>query len=131
MKRFAITILLLLCQSLAGIAHEIKAGDLVIVHPMVDVSESGQASAKGSVKIRNEGKTPDQLFSISAEFADKATIEAPVPVPIPANGQAVPVAIVFKNIKQKLYEDAAYPGEMVFEKAGTIKVNLMVHSEAH
>ena len=96
---------------------------------MVDMAQSGQASAKGSVKIRNVGKTPDQLLSINAEFANSATIEAQVPVPIPANGQSVSVPFVFENIKQTLYEDAAYAGEMVFEKAGAIRFDLMVHSE--
>jgi copper(I)-binding protein len=129
MKLLALTLLFTLSSTIQ--AHEIKVGDLVIVHPMVDTAEKGQVTARGSVKIRNEGKTPDQLLSISAEFADKATIEAPVPVPLPANGQAVSVSITFENIKQKLFEDAAYAGEMIFEKTGSIHVDVMVHSHAH
>jgi copper(I)-binding protein len=128
-KLVALTLLLALSSPIH--AHEIKVGDLVIVHPMVEKAAKGQVSARGSVKIRNEGKTPDQLLSISAGFADKVTIEAPVPVPVPANGQAVSVPITFENIKQTLFEDAAYAGEMVFEKTGTIQVDLMVHSHAH
>jgi copper(I)-binding protein len=36
----------------------------------------------------------------------------------------------FKNIKRKLSEDEAYAGELMFEKAGTVKVDLMVHTHA-
>ena len=50
---------------------------------MVDEAEKGQISAKGSVQIRNDGKTPEQLLSISAEFAEKTVIDAPVPVSVP------------------------------------------------
>jgi copper(I)-binding protein len=109
-------------------AHEIKFGDLTIVHPMADEAKRGQGSAKGTVKIRNEGTSPDELNSIRAGFAEEVKILAPVPVSIPPNGQAVFVPVAFMNIKQELYEDAAYAGQLVFEKAGTIQVDFMVHS---
>jgi copper(I)-binding protein len=127
MKTLVLT--LLLAFSFPANAHEIKLGDLVIVHPMVDEAQKGQDKARGSLEIRNEGKTADQLLSISSEFADKATIEAPVPVTVPANGR-VAVPILFQNIKRKLSE-LAYDGELRFEKAGTIKIDLMVHSHPH
>jgi len=59
----ALVLTLLLAFSFPANAHEIKVGDLIIVHPMVDEAEKGQVSAKGSVRIRNDGKTPDQLLS--------------------------------------------------------------------
>jgi copper(I)-binding protein len=127
----ALVLALLLAFSFPANAHEIKVGDLIIVHPMVAEAEKGQASAKGTVKIRNNGKTPDHLLSISAEFAEKAVIDAPVPVPVPANGQAVSIPITYEIIKRKLSEDEAYASEFVFEKAGTMKVDLMVHTHAH
>ena len=127
----ALVLALLLAFACPANAHEIKVGDLVIVHPMVDKAEKGQVSAKGSVKIRNDGKTPDQLLSISAEFAEKTVIDAPVPVPVPANGQTISIPIIYKVIKRKLFEDEAYAGEFVFENAGTVKVDLMVHTHAH
>lgn len=104
MKVLGLTLLALSCPAHA---HEIKVGDLIIVHPMVDEAEKGQVSTKGSVKIRNQGKAPDQLLSISSEFAAKAVIDAPVPVPIPANGQTVSVPITYENIQSKLSEDEA------------------------
>lgn len=112
-------------------AHEIKVGDLVIVHPMADAAEKGQASVKGSVQIRNEGSTTDRLLAIRAAFAETAALAAAVPVAIPATGRAVSVAIVFTNLRQGLYEDAAYAGQLVFDRAGTVEVDFMVHSGSH
>jgi copper(I)-binding protein len=111
-------------------AHEIKSGNLTIIHPMVAEAAKGQATAKGSVTIRNDGKSTDQLLSISAEFADKVTIGAPSPVPVPASGETV-IPLTFENIKRKLLEDEAYSGELVFEKAGTVEIDLMIHNHPH
>jgi copper(I)-binding protein len=76
MKRLLVRLLLVLFLPLVATAHEIKVGDLVIVHPTVDEAEKGQAAARGSMEIRNEGKTPDKLLSVSAEFAEQARIES-------------------------------------------------------
>jgi periplasmic copper chaperone A len=129
MKSLVLTLLLVLLP-VATQAHEIKIGDLVIVHPMVDEAKKGQAEARGSIEIRNEGTTPDQVLSISSEFADKVTIEVHVPVTIPANGRVV-IPILFLNIKRELSELEAYDGELELKKAGTIKIDLMVHSHPH
>jgi periplasmic copper chaperone A len=129
MKSLVLTLLLVLLP-VATQAHEIKIGDLVIVHPMVDEAKKGQAEARGSIEIRNEGTTPDQVLSISSEFADKVTIEVHVPVTIPANGRVV-IPILFLNIKSGLSEPEAYDGELALKKAGTIKIDLLVHSHPH
>jgi hypothetical protein len=49
---------------------------------------------------------------------------APLPVTVPANGRVV-IPILFQNIKRKLSELEAYDGEVKFEKAGAIKIDLM------
>jgi hypothetical protein len=76
-------------------------GNLVIVHPMVDEAEKGQALLGGSMEIRNEGNTPDQLLSVESEFADEVVIDGSVPVAIPPRGRAA-VLMQFRNIKSKL-----------------------------
>jgi copper(I)-binding protein len=123
--------LLLVFSGVVAHAHEIKLGDLTIVHPMADTAKRGQGSAKGSVKIRNEGTSREELNSIRAGFAEEVKILAPVPVSIPPDGQAVSVPVAFMNIKQELYEDAAYEGQLVFENAGSIQVDFMAHSHSH
>src|SRR5687768_9273505 len=69
-------------------AHELRAGNLVIVHPRVDEANDGQAFSRGSMVLRNESNTPDQLLSISSEFAEQTEIAGAVSVPIPAKGRA-------------------------------------------
>jgi periplasmic copper chaperone A len=113
--------------SASALAHEVKIGSLVIVHPMVDEAEKGQAVAHGSMEIRNEGDVADQLLTISSEFADEVTIEGPTPVVVPAKGRA-PVLMQFKKIKRKLSEYEVYDGVLMFEKAGKVDVDLMVHT---
>jgi hypothetical protein len=96
---------------------------------MVDEAAKGQAFAWGSVKIKNEAKSPDELMAISAEFAETALINTPII--IPATGQVISVPITFEKINRQLSEDEAYAGEMVFKRAGKIKIDLFVHHQAH
>lgn len=129
MKRLLMTLLVTWFLPVAVTAQEIKVGTLVIVHPMVDEAAKGQAFAWGSVKIKNEGKSPDELMAMSVEFAETALINTPVIVP--ATGQAITVPITFEKIKRQLSKDKAYAGELVFKRAGKIKIDLFVHHQAH
>ena len=128
MKSLAIALLLI--SGSTSIAHEIKSGDLVIIHPMVDEANKGQAIADGSVEIRNQGDTAEQLLSITSEFAEKVSIDGTLPVIIPAHGRTS-ILLRFENIKRTLAEDEVYAGEMVFAKASGIKLDLMVHPHHH
>jgi copper(I)-binding protein len=87
-------------------------------------------SSEGSLKFGNEGEVADQLLSIGSEFAEKATIEPAQLVVVPANGR-VAIPALFQNIKRQLSEDEAYAGELVFQKAGRVQVDLMVHTHPH
>lgn len=113
-----------------ALAHEIKAGDLVIVHPMVDEAAKGQELSGGSIEIRNQGNGLDRLLSITSEFAEQTEFEGAAPVTISAKGHAA-VLLLFKKIKTKLSEDEVYAGELTFEKAGKVKIDFIVHSHKH
>jgi periplasmic copper chaperone A len=126
----ALVLTLLLAFAYPANAHEIKVGDLVIVHPTVDEAEKGQATAQGSMEIRNEGVEDDRLLSLSAEFASNATFESSVDITIPPKGRVL-VPVVYRNIKRKLSEDEAYAGELVFKRAGSFKIDILVHRHAH
>jgi periplasmic copper chaperone A len=128
MKRLLLSMFLILLSAAAH-AHEIQVGNLVIVHPTVDEAQKGQAVAQGSMEIRNQGKTPDRLLSISAEFAETARIES-TETAVPPGGRIL-VPVVFEKIKRQLSELEVYDGELIFEKAGTIKIEIMVHPHAH
>jgi hypothetical protein len=127
MKGLPITIFPVWFLPVAATAYEITVGTLVIVHPMVDEAAKGHM-LKAQSKL-NEGKSPDQLMGMSAEFAETALINTPVLVP--ATGQAVSIPITFETIKRQLSEGEAYAGELVFRKAGMIKIDLFVHRQAH
>jgi copper(I)-binding protein len=73
----ALVLVLLVMLSVPANAHEIKAGSLIIIHPTVDEAEKGQNTARGSMEIRNEGSSTDNLLSLKAEFAEKVIIETP------------------------------------------------------
>jgi copper(I)-binding protein len=130
MNSLLISIVLMVTLSTTSLAHEVKVGQLVIVHPMVGEAEKGQALAEGSVEIRNDSEADDRLLSVTCECADTVTIENGRPMTIPGKGRAS-VVLRFGNVKRKLSENEAYSGEMVFEKAGTVKMDLMVHSGHH
>ena len=130
MNSLLTSIVLMVPLSTAALAHEVKVGHLVIVHPKIGEAEKGQAFAEGSVEIRNESEADDRLLSVTCECADIVTIENGRPITIPAKGKTS-VVLRFGNVKRKLSEEEAYSGEMVFEKAGTVKLDLMVHSGHH
>jgi copper(I)-binding protein len=121
--------LVLVLLSAAAHAHEIKFGTLEIVHPTVDDAEKGQAFVQGSMEIRNHGDRADKLLSIRAEFAERVRFEITDSVVTP--GGRILVPIVFENIRRQLSNLEVYDGELVFEKAGKVKIEFMVHPHAH
>jgi hypothetical protein len=126
----ALVLTLVLAFSFPAQAHEIKVGDLVIVHPTVDEADKGQAIAQGSMEIRNEGVEDDRLLAITAEFSGNVTFESSVDVTIPPQGRVL-VPVVYRNIKRKLSEDEAHAGELVLNHGGGFKIEILVHKHAH
>jgi hypothetical protein len=90
---------------------------------VVDTAEKGQPFAKGLVKIRNDGKVPDKIISVSAEFAAQESLGTPFPILLPPTGHTVAVPLIFANIDRKLSEKKSYAGELTFQKAGLSGLN--------
>jgi hypothetical protein len=111
-RRF-LTVLFLVLLTSWGTAHEIKVGTLIIVHPMVDEAEDGQATVSGSKEIRNEGTNPRRLLLISSDFAGKAKIEGPLPLLVK---RPCPILIQFEKNNTKLSEYEVYNSELVFSR---------------
>jgi copper(I)-binding protein len=128
LKALFLFVLLILAPGAAH-AHEIRYGELEIVHPTVDEAYKGQAVAQGSMEIRNQGKAVDKLLSINAEFAERGRIEISDTTVAPGGRILVPIA--FENINRKLSELEVYDGELIFENAGTIEIEFMVHPHPH
>src|SRR5688500_20390585 len=106
MKSLLTSIVLMVTLSTAALAHEVKVGHLVIVHPMVGEAEKGQAFAEGSVEIRNESEADDRLLSVTCECADTVTIENGRPMTIQAKGKASRVQSIGNGKRKRSAQEA-------------------------
>lgn len=127
----------------AALAHEYKIGSLEIVHPWARAQLKGSDVADGFMKIINHGSTPDRLISITVDFAKTAQIhdmkmdgttmqmvelKDGLVIPAGATVQLKPKAmhVMFLGVTDELMPDELVPGELVFEKAGRLKVEFMI-----
>lgn len=126
-----------------GHAHEIKFGNLVIVHPWSRQPPANADVASGFMKIINNGKEDDRLVKVTAEISDTVQLHAmtmegdimkmtelPEGIPIPA-GQTVVLKpksfhVMFMNLKSQPVADTEFHGTLTFEKAGTVEVDFEV-----
>lgn len=134
----------------AGIAHahDFRQGDLVIDHPYATPSLAGITTGAVYFKsIRNKGKTPDRLLSARTVVAARVEIHhmqmdgnvmrmRQVPaLELPAqtevslrHGGAGTHHLMLLDLKQALKDGDHFDLELVFEKAGTRRVNVWVQT---
>lgn len=137
--------LALLLVSTPALAHQARIGNLVIHHPWTRATPSGAAVAGGYTIIENTGKTADRLvgggIGAAAGFAlhdmamkDGVMSMSPVEggLEIPAGGKVElkpgGLHIMFTGLKHALKEGEMEEGTLVFEKAGTLKLDFMVEA---
>jgi periplasmic copper chaperone A len=128
-----------------ALAHEYKAGTLVIHHPWTRATPQGAPVAGGYAIIENSGDQADKLtggsFAASSGFSihemsmkDGVMSMAPVEggLTIPAHGkiELSPAGfhMMFTGLKQQLKKDDKIDGTLVFEKAGTVVVQFKVEA---
>lgn len=120
----------------ASHAHEIKIGKLVIHHPWMRQSPDRVDAMSGFMKITNNGKEDDRLLRAtigitkSVQIGDMRMEEIPEGIVIPA-GRSVELKpgslqVMFIDIKARPDEGEEIDGTLVFEKAGTVKVDYEV-----
>jgi periplasmic copper chaperone A len=132
--------------STAGLAHEYKAGALVIHHPWTRATAPGAPVAGGYAEIKNTGTEADRLVSARLEAAGEVEIhsmsmegdvmkmaELPDGLEIPAGG-AVKLApggfhMMFLDLKAPLVEGEKVKGVLIFERAGTVEVEFKVEAK--
>lgn len=123
-------------------AHEIKAGDLVIRHPIAYETAPAMRSGGGYVAISNGGQKADALVGVKADFpkvmlhrsVEEDGINRMNPVDrleIPA-GETVDLApggyhVMFMGLAEPLEAGTTFPATLVFETAGEVEV--MFHVE--
>ena len=124
-------------------AHDYKLGALEIVQPWTRATPATAPSGGGFVTITNTGTTPDRLIAVRSAAADKTEIhemkmegnimrmrELENGLEI-APGATVVLKpggyhIMFMGLKAPFARDAKVTATLVFEKAGSIDVELDV-----
>jgi hypothetical protein len=125
--------------SAAGVAQEIRAGDLVIEQPWTRATLAGSKVAGGFMTIKNTGRTADRLLSGSSEGSNvfevhemavidgKMTMRELKPGLDIKPGETVVLKpgsfhVMFIDLKQPFTIGGKVKGQLVFEKAGTVDV---------
>lgn len=129
-------------------AHDFRQGNLVIDHPYATPSLAGTTNGAVYFKaIRNKGKTPDRLLSARTAVAARVEIHQmqmdgnvmrmrQVPaLELPAqtevslrHGGAGTHHLMLMDMAQPLKDGDRFDLELVFEKAGTRRVNVWVQT---
>ena len=129
-------------------AHDFKKGDVVMDHPYATPSLAGTTTGAVYFKsIRNKGKTPDRLLSARTAVAARVEIHQmqmdgnvmrmrQVPaLELPAqtevslrHGGAGTHHLMLLDMAKPLKDGDRFDLELVFEKAGTRRVNVWVQT---
>jgi copper(I)-binding protein len=122
-------------------AHEIKVGDLAIVHPWV-AATTAATDCVVSMTIENHGATSDRLTGAASPIAERAELHEhrtedgtvkslPVlAVDLPGGGMVKlrpgGMHLVLIGLKERLVEYDSFVMFLKFERAGTVKVDVTV-----
>ena len=127
----------------AAWAQDYKLGSLEIGHPWSRATPSTAQAAGGFLTITNKGTTADRLIAVKGAVSDKAEIhemkmdgavmrmrevEKGIEIPPGATVELKPGGfhIMFMGLKAPFTKDQRVPITLVFEKAGSIDVDLTV-----
>lgn len=135
-----------LCASAAAAAHDYKAGELQIGHPYALSTPPGARTGAAYLSIDNMGKAPDRLMRASSPAAGSVELHSmsmegnvmrmrQVPGISLAPGAGVKLApgglhIMLQDLKRPLKKGDKFPMTLVFERAGEVKVDVLVQDPA-
>jgi copper(I)-binding protein len=142
--RILLSGLLLAGTALASHAHSFKLGDIAIGHPYARATAPGQPTGGAYLRLENRGTQGDRLVSATADVAKavelhEMTMQGDVmrmrqvdTVEVPA-GQSVVLEpgglhMMLVGLKAPLKEGDRFPMTLKFEKAGEVKVDVVVDS---
>jgi hypothetical protein len=135
--------LLLAFLPAAAFAHDYKLGALEISEPWTRATAPTAPTAGGYLSITNKGTTPDRLIAVRSAAAGKVQVhemkmdgnimrmrELEHGLAIPAGG-TVKLApggfhLMMMNLKAPLKKGTEVPVTLVFEKAGSVDIELDV-----
>lgn len=145
-KRFGLTLhATLLTIGLLGSAsaHDFRIGDIKIGHPWTRATPGGAKVAGGYITIENSGAKPDRLIGGTMEASGRVELhemsltdgimrmrELPAGVIVPGGGRVEMKPggyhIMFFDLQRPLKQGEKVAGTLVFEGAGTVKVEFQV-----
>jgi periplasmic copper chaperone A len=145
MWKIAILSLVFVAASAAVPAHEIKSGDLTIVHPFVRATAPRAQVGGGYMRIVNTGDEEDRLIAIEAPSAcERVTLHSTVVTDgiakmvrleglvVPAHGGAIlgseRTYAMFQGLTAPFAEGQIIDATLVFEKAGRVEMTFEVEA---
>ena len=131
--------------ALPALALDYKLGAIEIVQPWTRATPPTAESGGGYLVLKNTGTTPDRLIAVKSPAADKVEIhemkmdgnimrmrevEKGIEIPPGATVELKPGGfhVMFMGLRAPFAKDAKVPLTLVFEKAGSIDVDLMVQA---
>jgi len=131
--------------ALPALALDYKLGAIEIGQPWARATPSTAEAGGGFLVITNTGTTLDRLIAVKSPAADKVEIhemkmdgnvmrmralEKGIEIPPGATVELKPGGfhIMFMGLKAPFAKDAKVPATLVFEKAGSIDIELMVQA---
>ncbi len=129
--------------ALPALAHDYKLGSLEIGNPWTRATPPSAQSGGGFLTITNKGTTPDRLVAVRSTASNKTEIhemrmdgnvmrmrelEKGLEIPPGATVELKPGSyhLMFMELKAPFAKDAKIPATLVFEKAGSVDVELSV-----
>lgn len=132
-----------LLMATTAFAHEVKVGDLQIIHANIPAPMNGAQVAAGYMGISNEGDHADKLISVEVGFADQAMLHTTEfsadgvasmkhvkALEIPAGDTVVlepgGYHIMLMGLTQPLNVGDMVPATLIFEQGGRVEIEFMV-----
>ena len=140
--RSTISGLALAIAAIAAHAHSFKVGDIAIGHPHARATAPGQPTGGAYLRLENHGAQPDRLIAASADVSRSVELHqmamqgdvmrmrqiAAVELPPNQSVRLEPGAthLMLVGLKAPLKEGDRFPMTLTFEKAGEVKVDVVV-----
>jgi periplasmic copper chaperone A len=139
-KLLAVCLLTLLATP--AVAHEIKIGDLEIVHPWARATAGASTTGAVYMRIENNGDTDDQLVSMTTDAAERvemhtstedngvASMQKVDAIDLPAHSTTEfkpgKYHVMLVGVDPPLREYDTFKMTLVFAKAGRVEVEVYV-----
>jgi len=143
--RLLLALALALGLAAPAVAHDIKAGDLMIEHPHALALPPSLKMSAAYLTIHNRGSEPDRLVAVSGKVAEQIELhttliedgvakmrEVEAGFEIPPGGMLHLKQggnhIMLIGVTEPMVEGTSFPLTLVFEKAGEIRIDVAVEA---